>query len=183
MRALILSDSHIPERAVWIPRPIEEYILSEGFDLVIHAGDVIEERFIRFIKERVTKDVFAVKGNMDYLKLPRYVKIQLESVELGVTHGDRVYPRGNIAVLTRFAHTIGVRVLVSGHTHMPFIVYDKSGVLHVNPGSITGVWGGGGGTGIPSFAELTVNSRTVTVTVFELVGHSILKKETYSHIF
>ncbi|MEM2406735.1 MAG: YfcE family phosphodiesterase [Sulfolobales archaeon] len=180
---LILSDSHVPERAAWIPKPIEEYILSENFDVVVHAGDVINEGLIRFIKENVVKDVYTVRGNMDYLKLPRYVKISLEGVELGVTHGDRVYPRGNIAILTRFAHTLGVRVLVSGHTHMSFLVHDKSGVLHINPGSVTGVWGGGGGSGIPSFAELTASSRTITVAVYELVGNSIIKKSIHSHTF
>lgn len=176
MRVLAISDSHIPDRATWLPKPIEQYILSERFEAVVHAGDVVDERLIEYIRKNVSRDVFVVRGNMDHLRLPRYVKIPVEGVELGVVHGDRVYPRGNTALLTRLAHTLRVKILVSGHTHAPFAAYDKSGVLLVNPGSVTGAWGGGGGSGMPSFAELTIISRATSVTILELSGDSLVKK-------
>lgn len=181
MRILAVSDSHIPERADWLPEQVEQYILSQKFDAVIHAGDVIDSRLVEFIRSSLGTEVLVVRGNMDYLRFPKYVKIPVESLVLGVVHGDRVYPRGNIAALTRLAHTLGAQVLVSGHTHMPFVVYDKSGVLNVNPGSVTGVWGGSGGSGTPSFAEISVSSRNVSVVVYELVGSALVKKHVYSY--
>ncbi|MDW8010537.1 MAG: YfcE family phosphodiesterase [Sulfolobales archaeon] len=182
MRVLVLSDSHIPERVDWLPKPVERYLLTEEFDAAIHAGDVVDEELIEFLRKHVSSELYVVRGNMDYLKLPRYVKVSVEGVEVGVVHGDRVYPRGNVAALTRVARALGVKLLVSGHTHSPFLVYDKSGVLHVNPGSVTGVWGGGGGSGVPSFAELRVVSRTVTVVIYELENDAAVRKNTGSYV-
>ncbi|MCX8184151.1 MAG: YfcE family phosphodiesterase [Sulfolobales archaeon] len=175
------SDSHIPERAEWLPKSVEQYVLSEKFDVVIHAGDVVDEELIEFFRKYVSSELYVVRGNMDYLKLPRYVKIAVEGVDLGVIHGDRVYPRGNIAALTRAAITLKTKLLISGHTHTSFIVYDRSGVLHVNPGSITGVWSGVGGSGVPSFAELRVSSKTVTVALYEILGDTLIQKELRSY--
>lgn len=181
MRLLVIADSHVPERAPGIPGPIEEYIFSERFDLMIHAGDVTDRRLIESVRRGTGAEAIVVRGNMDYIEFPRYVRVPVGGVILGVIHGDRIYPRGNVTALTRVARSLGVRILASGHTHVPFVVYDKSGVLHVNPGSITGVWGGGGGSGIPSFAELSVSSRTVTVTLFELLGREIVRRDVGSY--
>ncbi len=178
---MVISDSHVPERALGIPRAIEEYITSERFDAVVHAGDVTGRRLLELIEREAGAKVIVVRGNMDYLSFPRHAKVQVEELVLGVVHGDGVYPRGNLAALTRIARALGARVLVSGHTHEPFVVYDKSGVLHVNPGSVTGVWSGSGGSGTPSFAELSVSSRTVAVVVYELADRELVRRVSASY--
>jgi putative phosphoesterase len=176
MKVLAISDSHVPARAAWIPRPIEEFILKGKFDIVVHAGDVTTAELVNSIKENTGAYVYVVRGNMDTARFPRYVKVTVEGVPLGAVHGDGIYPRGNIAVLTRIATKMGVKLLVSGHTHTPFIVYDKAGVLHVNPGSVTGVVGGGGGNGVPSLVVLQIESKNVAVELHELVGKDLTRR-------
>jgi putative phosphoesterase len=124
--------------------------------------------------KRLGKRQYIVKGNMDYLDLPRQVVFEVGGVKIGVVHGDQVRPRGNIEALTRIAKTIDVNVLVWGHIHAPFIT-EHEGVIHVNPGSVTGVWGGGGGSTRPSFIEMAIMDNKINVELYELVNNRVLK--------
>lgn len=178
MKILAVSDSHVPTRATWIPKPIEEFMLDGKFDIIIHAGDVTDVKLVNFIKENTGAHVYVVRGNMDTVRFPRYIKVMAEGVSIGAVHGDEVYPRGNIAALTRIATRMEVKLLISGHTHTPFIIYDKVGILHVNPGSVTGVVGGGGGSGVPSLVVLQVESRNVTATLYELVEKELMRRNS-----
>jgi predicted phosphodiesterase len=45
----------------------------------------------------------------------------------------------------------------------------------VNPGSVTGVWGGAGGSMRPSFIEITVMDNKINVELYELVNNRVLK--------
>ena len=167
LRLLVISDTHIPERATRVPPEIEDRIRSEApFDVVVHAGDLVEERVLDWARS-LGERLYVVAGNMDYLDLPDHEVFDVAGVRIGVVHGHQVYPRGNVEKLTRIAKSLKVEVLVSGHTHSPFVrVY--GGVLHVNPGSLTGVWGGGGGSMKPSYAVIEVRDGVVSVKVYEL---------------
>ncbi len=162
---LIVSDTHIPERAVRVPSRVEAFIREKAsFDIVVHGGDLVEAEVLEWLRYLGNR-VYAVKGNMDYLNLPERVTIDLDGVKIGVVHGHQVYPRGNIKQLTEIAREMKVHVLVSGHTHSPFIVRSAN-IIHVNPGSLTGVWGGGGGSMKPSFAVMVVNPSELRVEVY-----------------
>lgn len=172
-RLLIMSDTHIPERAEEIDRKIIEYIALRRYDIAVHAGDLVSEDVLNQIRSFAPTS-YVVQGNMDYLHLPESEVFEVYGVPIGVIHGDQVRPRGNIEALTVIAKKLAVSILISGHTHKPFIVFDPRGVLHVNPGSITGVWGGGGGSMIPSFIEIDIyNNKTVDVRLYELISDSI----------
>ncbi len=168
MRLLIIGDTHIPRRATRIPEPLKRAIEAEEWDLVAFTGDLTTPKLIAWL-EGLGRALKIVRGNMDYLDLPEHELFSAERLRFGLIHGDIVYPRGDIPQLTRVAKRMGVDVLLSGHTHSPFIVHVKSeNVLHVNPGSLTGVWGGGGGSMIPSYAYLKVDGRLVEVCIVEL---------------
>jgi len=181
VRVLAVSDTHIPERASWIPREVEEFISRGRYDVVVHAGDLIEEEVLNYLRN-AGREVYAVRGNMDYLKLPRYAKFEVGGVAFGVFHGDGVYPRGSIPLLSRVALKLGVGVLISGHTHTPFVAYDKVGVVHVNPGSLTGVWGGGGGSGVPSLIEISLEGGKVLVELYELEGGRVVRRGFWEYV-
>lgn len=181
MRVLAVSDTHIPERASWIPREVEEFVSGRGYDVVVHAGDLVDESVIDFLRS-VGREVYVVRGNMDYLRLPRYAKFEVGGVVFGVFHGDGVYPRGSIPQLSRVAVKLGVGVLISGHTHAPFVAYDKVGVVHVNPGSLTGVWGGWGGSGVPSLIEVSLGRGGVLVELYELEGSRVVRKGLWEYV-
>lgn len=179
---LILSDSHIPERARELDELVLDFIKSKVYDVVVHAGDLTDEYVLHQVKLFGSK-CYVVQGNMDYLDLPEDEVFEIYGIKIGVIHGDQVRPRGNIKALTAIAKDLGVQVLISGHTHSPFIVFDY-GVLHINPGSVTGVWGGGGGSMKPSFVEIEISEdRLVYVKLYELINNRIVLARDESYRF
>ncbi|NPB00337.1 MAG: YfcE family phosphodiesterase [Crenarchaeota archaeon] len=177
VRILVASDAHIHDRADEVPPRLLEIIDSEKpFDIAVYAGDFTDEDVYRWFKT-LGRTVYAVEGNMDYLPLPEHETFMhpIASIRFGVVHGHQVRPRGNIVQLTEIARRLGVNVLISGHTHSPLIrVFEN--ILHLNPGSLTGAWGGGGGTGIPSMMIVVLYENGLEVRLIELRGGSISEK-------
>ncbi len=166
-RILVVSDTHIPDRASWIPRRVEEFIdENKPYDIAIHAGDLTSEEVLNWVKS-LAPQVIVVEGNMDYLPLPREQVIEVEGIPIGVHHGHGVYPRGNPDQLARIAKRMNVTVLVTGHTHYPAL-QEHQGILIVNPGSLTGAWGGAGGSMRPSLALVEASQGKLCVEVYEL---------------
>lgn len=171
---LVMSDSHIPERAEWFPRKFLEIFEGKRYDFVVHAGDLVSSEVLEFLRG-LSRRLYVVMGNMDYLyHLPESERFEVLGVPIGVVHGDQVRPRGNIDALTQLAKYMEVSVLISGHTHSPFVTV-KDEILHVNPGSVTGVWGGGGGSMRPSFVELEVaEGGLLRAMLYELEGEEVV---------
>ncbi|MDF2956671.1 MAG: putative phosphodiesterase [Candidatus Alkanophagales archaeon MCA70_species_1] len=181
VRLLVIGDTHIPSRAKKIDDVIVERIMSGGTSQVFCTGDLTDEKLLDFYAE--FGELHVVRGNMDYLNLKKWDVAEIEGLKIGLIHGDGIYPRGNVKELCRIAETLAVDVLISGHTHRPQVLMrglaGGKKVLLLNPGSATGVWGGGGGSGKPSFMFLDVSRRSCIVHLFELEGRS-LKEKTYS---
>jgi len=177
VKLVIIADTHIPERATWIPSKIEEVLLNEVRDarILVHGGDLVSEEVLEWAKG-LAPEFYVVRGNMDYLDLPERVVIDLGFIKIGVIHGYQVHPRGNIRQLTEIAKSMGVKVLISAHTHTP-LIKKYEGILHLNPGSLTGVWGGGGGSMRPSFITVQVDKSNAKVTLYELENDVIRKRE------
>jgi len=161
----VLGDTHIPRRASWIPKEIVRFIESKVFDAVVCTGDLTDEKVLNYLKG-LGKEFYVVEGNMDHLPLPQKQELTVDDVKIGVVHGHQVYPRGNRKQLKEIAIDMGVDLLISGHTHSPDVYFDE--VLLLNPGSATGVWGGGGGSLKPSFMVLEITGREVVVRLYEL---------------
>lgn len=173
MRILLLSDAHIHDRADEIPRELLEVIEKEKFDISIYAGDFTDRDVYDWFLQ-TGKKVYVVQGNMDYLDLPKYQKIILPDLKIGVIHGHQVRPRGNVVQLTQIAKEMNVNILISGHTHSPFIrIYEN--ILHLNPGSVTGAWGGGGGSMKPSMMILNIDKNVVKIEHYELTKKTLNK--------
>jgi len=166
-KLLIIGDTHIPDRALEIPRQLLKIIESERpYDIVIHTGDYTSEEIYRWVKS-LGREVYAVEGNMDWLGLPISEVFKLGKCDFGVVHGDQVYPRGNIRKLTLLARELGVKILISGHTHDPFIK-EYQGIYHINPGSLTGTWSGCGGSMKPSLIIAYYSEPTLKLLLYEL---------------
>ncbi|WP_423792939.1 YfcE family phosphodiesterase [Methanocaldococcus indicus] len=127
----ILSDTHIPDRAYSLPKTI--FDIFSTVDLIIHCGDITDREVLDSLEDLT--NVVAVKGNMDYLDLPKKEILNIDNLKIGVIHGDIIYPRGDLLKLKLLAKEMGVDVLISGHTHIPFI--EKRDILLLNPGSPT----------------------------------------------
>jgi len=157
VRVLILGDTHVPSRAEELPPWIEK-VVEEGWDLILHAGDVEENWVLEYLSH--FGELYAVKGNMDYLPLPEFKIIETDLGRTLLLHGHQVRPRGNREQLMALGRAAGADVVVSGHTHRPFIE-ERDGVILLNPGTATGAWGGSYEGGEESV--ITVEGRKIVL--------------------
>jgi len=180
-RVLIIGDFHIPTRANRIPPKIQAELERETYDVVLCTGDLISNSILKWL-DKIGDEVYVVKGNMDFLRLPERLSVRIESLEWGLFHGSGIFPRGNITQLTRVASQMGVDVLVHGHTHVLSVNevrQDDKTILLINPGSVTGVWSGSGGSLIPSFIKAIVNNRDIELDCFELISDNLRSRRTF----
>lgn len=168
MIALVIGDTHIPDRAERVPRALEESIRGYRFDYVFFTGDLTSKTVEEWLRP-LGEHLYIVRGNMDYLPYRTSYVVELGEIKVGLIHGDQVHPRGDIRKLTHIAKRLGADLLISGHTHYPVVALsDSSDVLHLNPGSATGVWGGGGGSMRPSLMIMYIHSAGISVDLIEL---------------
>ena len=130
----VISDTHIPERAVKIPETV--FKAFEDVELIFHAGDLVSLDVLHELENLAP--TWCVQGNVDRmcgLKLPKQEIIKIEGIKIGLDHGE-VYPRGDTQQLKYIGMEMGVEVLISGHTHISFIK-EVDNMLLLNPGSPT----------------------------------------------
>ncbi len=137
MRALVVSDTHIPNAAERLPPQLEEEARRSNCCLL--AGDLVEYD----VYERLAKltTVYGVCGNMDdkdvRAKLPEKQVVKLDGITVGLTHG-RGAPDKIIEHINKMfaAEMDTIDIFVFGHSH---IAYDKEidGKIYFNPGSPT----------------------------------------------
>ncbi|NLN19054.1 MAG: metallophosphoesterase family protein [Firmicutes bacterium] len=133
MRIGILSDTHIPTRARELPTEVISGMT--GVDLIIHAGDIVEQSVLSTLA--AIAPVHAVHGNMDppplRRALPRTRVVEVQGYRIGVIHGDGRYG----SVLTRALSAFeDVNCIVFGHSHRP-VCTRYGDLLLLNPGSPT----------------------------------------------
>lgn len=157
----VVSDTHIPVRARFLPPALLNRLT--GVDLIIHAGDLVEEGVLAELASLAP--VEAVAGNMDpgdLWGLGRRKLIRAGQILIGLLHGD-----GDRAAIVQKARAAfpgyKPRVIVFGHTHRPYN-QDLEEVLMFNPGSPVDPRGGPG----PSCGLLTINGSRVTGEVISL---------------
>ncbi|NSW75596.1 MAG: metallophosphoesterase [Candidatus Atribacteria bacterium] len=135
MRIVILSDTHLPERAKDLPKKVYEELEKASF--ILHAGDLTEWWVMERLKEFAPLKV--VRGNMDSqevkAQLPEKEVFELEGIRTGLIHGLGSPAETRRKVKEAFQGE-NLRLLVYGHTHQPCIEKIES-VVWVNPGSPT----------------------------------------------
>jgi uncharacterized protein len=97
------------------------------FDLIVHAGDVGPRSLLQRLE--TIAPVVAVRGNVDQ------ELASLPSTELISVNHQLIYVLHDLSLLDLDPATVGLAMVVSGHSHQPKITR-KRGVLYVNPGSI-----------------------------------------------
>jgi uncharacterized protein len=137
MRIGVLSDTHIPARARALPPAL--FTIFDGVDLILHAGDLVEERILTELA--ALAPVEAVAGNMDsfflHMKLGRKKVLDLGGFRIGLVHGDMGSDRSKTPqrALETFKKD-RVQCVVFGHSHQPCL-QTENGVILFNPGSPT----------------------------------------------
>lgn len=136
IRIVVLSDTHIPEKAKSIPEEILPELKTA--DIIIHAGDLVALNVLEQLR-RISPRVYAVYGNMDPYEvrkeLPEKEVIKVGKYKLGLMHGYGA-PNNLIEVMQKAFKDEDVDIIIFGHSHAPF--NEKRGkILFFNPGSIT----------------------------------------------
>lgn len=121
IRVGLISDTHGLLRA-------EATDFLRGCDFIVHGGDIGDPKILQDLS--AIAPLTAVRGNNDkgawagQLAEDEYLKV-----------GDIVvYVIHDLAELPIDPPAAGVRVVVSGHSHVP-LIRQRDGVLFVNPGS------------------------------------------------
>jgi uncharacterized protein len=121
LRIGLISDTH------GLLRP-EAVAFLDGCDHIIHGGDIGTPGILQELAGLAP--VTAVWGNVDRgpwaEALPETAFLELGGVRIQVIH--------DLAQMGGRAPEAGVRVMVSGHSHLPAVA-ERAGVLYVNPGS------------------------------------------------
>ena len=178
VRILCIGDSHIPNRAKGLPKQIYDEIANLTrdtlFDFTLFTGDVIKDpELLEFLNLKTKSNFYIVMGNMDYhygnRNAPLYQKLEVNfednsKITIGLTHGAQINPRGDHTQLEDLANEKGYNIIVSGHTHKEELFLTKSGVLLINPGSVTGAWSFLA-SGIPSFVVLNINESAKEIHI------------------
>jgi putative phosphoesterase len=134
-RLVLTSDTHLPRRATDLPA--ELWAAIEAADVVIHAGDWVDEATLDAFEAR-SRRLVACWGNNDgpglRARLPEVAHVELDGVRIGVVH--ETGGRDGRERRMDLAHP-GLDVLVFGHSHIPWDTTTPSGTRLLNPGSPT----------------------------------------------
>src|SRR5919108_5517406 len=117
MRLVLTADTHVPKRARDLPAPL--WAAIDAADVVVHAGDWVDESLLDAILARCPR-VIGVVGNNDgpalRARLPEVAYADLAGVRLAVVHDTGPARDREVRCGQRFPD---VDVLVFGHSHIP----------------------------------------------------------------
>jgi uncharacterized protein len=136
MLIAVISDTHLPRGARWLPDACLELIA--GADLLLHAGDFSTLDVLREL-EAIGPPLAGVHGNVDSADLRRLLPAErvadAEGVSIAMIHDAG--PRAGR--LERMRRRFGDRadLVVFGHSHMPLHERAPDGFQILNPGSPT----------------------------------------------
>jgi uncharacterized protein len=135
MRLLAIADTHVPRRARDLPAPVWAEV--DRADVVIHAGDWVQESLLDRLAERSARLV-GVYGNNDgprlRARLPEVAEVELAGVRFAVVHETGPAQGRERRCAERFPRC---DVLIFGHSHIPWDTVTDTGLRLLNPGSPT----------------------------------------------
>ncbi|MEY9851331.1 putative phosphoesterase [Leifsonia sp. EB41] len=135
MKLLMLSDTHVPLRAKALPPQVLAEV--EAADVVLHAGDWVDEATLDLLEER-SRRLIGVWGNNDgpglRRRLPEVARFELGGLRFAMVH-ETGPAKGRAERCER--DFPDVDVLVFGHSHIPWDTVAPGGLRLLNPGSPT----------------------------------------------
>lgn len=136
MKIGLISDTHIPRRAIQLPSRIFE--IFSGADYILHAGDLTNLSVLDELYS-ITPNVEAVSGNMDPPDVEEFLFqkkiLNIAGYRIGLIHGWGPPVGIKKRILNQFGSP-RPDIIVFGHTHSPE-EDTVEGVLFLNPGSPT----------------------------------------------
>jgi putative phosphoesterase len=135
VRVGVVSDTHMFGRSRELPRALAAGL--QGVDLILHAGDWMDEH-IPDLFERIAP-VDGVAGNNDGMEIVqrfgRSKILHLSGYRIGIVHGDGGRKTTLERAMDEFSDNT-VDCIIFGHSHIPYHAVHQ-GILMLNPGSPT----------------------------------------------
>ncbi|HEY2674895.1 MAG TPA: metallophosphoesterase [Rugosimonospora sp.] len=135
MRLVMTADTHVPVRARDLPAVLWSAV--DAADLVIHAGDWVDEPLLDALTARAARLV-GVYGNNDgprlRARLPEVARVDLDGLRVAVVHETGAATGRERRCAARFPDC---DLLVFGHSHIPWDTRAPGGLRLLNPGSPT----------------------------------------------
>jgi len=135
LRLVLVSDTHVPKRARELPDEVWRAV--DAADVVVHAGDWVDEATLDALDARASRLV-GVYGNNDGAdlrsRLPEVARFMLDGVRFAVVHETGSATGREQRCDRDFPDT---DVLVFGHSHIPWDTTTPNGLRLLNPGSPT----------------------------------------------
>jgi len=134
MKVAVIADTHTRGMSRTVPMGAWPYL--ESADHILHAGDVVDTAVLDELK--ALAPVTAVMGNCDAWDVRDWGATETAEVELGGIRIGMVHDSGLGGGRRNRLRSLfpDARVVVFGHSHMPFNE-DEDGLLLFNPGSPT----------------------------------------------
>ena len=118
-----------------------------------------------------------MRNNAQLTGLPESKIVNIGDFKMGIIHGHQVVPWGDQESLASVARSMGVDILISGHTHKNKIsTYD--GKYFINPGSATGAYSSISPEANPSFILMAFSADEILVFVYEFEGGQVKVAKT-----
>ncbi len=86
----VVADTHIPDRAKYLPEGLLEKLQEAEVDRILHAGDASSWQVIQALEQ--IAPVTIVQGNRDWLmrmRTPRHKSFTVNGVRVTLAHGHR----------------------------------------------------------------------------------------------
>ena len=131
MKLLVFSDSH--KHIAKMQNVLEKH--GEDADCVLHLGDCCVDAERMAHKFPQLKFLW-VSGNCDYSYEPAEKLLSLGGKKIFVTHGHQYHVKTGYQRIVYSALERGADACFFVHSHQPDVFYE-SGVLFLNPGSIS----------------------------------------------
>lgn len=135
VRVVAVADTHVPARARDLPPAVWRAV--DDADLVVHAGDWVDEDLLDAFERRATR-LLACHGNNDpaglVARVPEVATATVAGVRVGVVHETGAAGGRERRCDERFAD---LDLLVFGHSHVPWDSVTPRGTRLLNPGSPT----------------------------------------------
>jgi len=134
-RLLILSDTHVPQRAKRLGD--DTWRRVDEADVVLHAGDWTGLTFFEELRGRAAS-LIGVWGNNDgeelRAELPEFHRFEIEGIRFAMTH---ILADAATRESAAIAAAPDAQVFVYGHSHIPWNAFTPGGMQLLNPGSPT----------------------------------------------
>jgi putative phosphoesterase len=135
VRLLLIADTHVPNRARDLPRPVWDEV--DHADVVLHAGDWVQPELLDALADRAQR-VVGCWGNNDGAelrrRLPERADVTLGGLRFTVVHETGAATGREVRMAKLYPDT---DVLIFGHSHIPWDTTAKTGLRLLNPGSPT----------------------------------------------